>query len=335
MLATVTSISRLKGGRLRRVASLVLIGLGIFTLALGAVLRFYVYPELAVVPLDQKTESVAEGVARVFYPKELVVKEAQLTATRKVESNRTRPEVESGGNVMVWDQGLLVTDGDNQIVSALEHQVCLDRRTNMALDKCSEQYVTDNKEGPTPDDKAVHQEGLNYKFPFGTEAKDYPYFDTTMRKASTARYEGTEQLGGLEVYKFVQQITPVKLRDQEVPGQLVNSTAPSVMAGRYYQNTRTMWVEPVSGIIVKGSEKQRQMLIGPDGKEGTVLLDGTLTFNDKTVKESTERATEAHDKLKLISSTGPVVLGSLGVVMLLGGILLGVSGRRKAARHIA
>ncbi len=177
---------------MRRVASLVLVGLGIFSLALGAVLHFYVYPELAVVPLDQKTESVAEGAAKVFYPKELVVKDAQLTATRKVESNRVLPDGKVDGDVMVWDQGLVVTDAEDQLVSAMEHRVCLDRRTNMALQKCSQQYVTDNEKGPSAEDQAVKQEGLNYKFPFGTEPKDYPYFDTTLRKASTARYEGTE-----------------------------------------------------------------------------------------------------------------------------------------------
>lgn len=318
---------------MRRVASLVLVGLGIFSLALGAVLRFYVYPELAVVPLDQKTESVAEGAAKVFYPKELVVKDAQLTAKRKVESNRVLPDGKAEGDVMVWDQGLVVTDGNDQLVSAMEHRVCLDRRTNMALQQCSQQYVTDNEKGPTAEDKAVRQEGLNYKFPFGTEPKDYPYFDTTLRKASTARYEGTEQLGGLEVYKFVQKIPPTKFRDQEVPGQLVGRTEASVKAERHYQNTRTMWVEPVSGIIVKGSEQQRQVLVGPDGKEGTVLLEGTLTFNEETVKQSIERATEARSKLLLISSTGPIVLLSVGAVLLLAGILLGVLGRRP--RHVA
>lgn len=318
---------------MRRVASLVLVALGIFSLALGAVLRFYVYPELAVVPLDQKVESVAEGAAKVFYPKDLVVKSAQLTATRKVESNRVLPDGKTGGNVMVWDQGLVVTDSNNQLVSAMEHRVCLDRKTNMALDKCSQQYVTDNEKGPTDDDKKVHQEGLNYKFPFGTEPKDYEYFDTTLRKASTARYEGTDEISGVQVYKFVQKIPSTKFRDQEVPGSLVGSTEASVKAERRYSNTRTMWVEPMSGIIVKGSEQQRQVLVGPDGKEGTVLLEGTLTFNEKTVKESAARATEARDKLILISSTGPIVLASVGALLLLAGILLGVFARRP--RHVA
>ena len=318
---------------MRRVASLVLVGLGIFSLALGAVLRFYVYPELAVVPLDQKTESVAEGAAKVFYPEELVVKDARLTATRKVESNLTRPEAKVDGDVMVWDQGLVVTDSENQLVSAMKHRVCLDRRTNMALQDCTQQYVTDTEGDPTEDDKKVRQEGLNYKFPFDTQPQDYEYFDTTLRKASTARYEGTEQLNGLEVYKFVQKIPSTRFRDQEVPGTLVNSTEASVKAERRYQNTRTMWVEPVSGIIIKGSEQQRQVLVGPDGKEGTVLLDATLTFNEETVKESVERASEARDKLTLISSTGPVVLLSVGLVLLLAGIAIGVLGRR--ARHAA
>lgn len=318
---------------MRRVASLVLVGLGIFSLALGAVLRFYAYPELAVVPLDQKTESVAEGAAKVFYPNELVVRDTRLTATRKVESNLTAAEAKVDGDVMVWDQGLVVTDSQNQLVSAMKHRVCLDRRTNMALQECSQQYVTDVEGEPTAADKAVHQEGLNYKFPFDTQQQDYEYFDATLRKASTARFEGVEELKGLEVYRFVQKIPSTKFRDQEVPGQLVGTDDASVTAARHYQNTRTMWVEPVSGIIVKGQEQQRQVLVGPDGKEGTVLLDATLTFNEKTVEESAKNASEARDKLTLIRSTGPIVLLSVGLVLLLAGIVVGFLGRR--ARHAA
>ncbi|WP_199442724.1 DUF3068 domain-containing protein [Umezawaea beigongshangensis] len=318
---------------MRRVVGLVLIGVGVFALALGLLLRFYVYPSLAVVPLEQKVESVARGTATVFYTGDMTLRRnVELTATRKVESNLTRPDVVKDGDVMVWDQGLLVTDQRGTTISALEHRVCLDRRTNAAVERCSESYVTESEAGPTQADRDVEQRGLHYKFPFGTERRDYEYFDTTLRTATTARFEAEDVVNGLEVYRFVQDVPTTKIREQEVPGDLVGSDEPSVRADRYYQNTRTMWVEPVSGIIVKGREQQKQTLRGPEGTEGTTVLDGTLTFTEETIVDSVARAEDSRGKLFLLHTAGPLALIPLGVVLALFGTFALITAARAGKR---
>lgn len=320
---------------MRQAVSLVLIGFGAFAIALGLFLRFYAYPALAVVPLEQKVESVAEGRAAVFYASDLTLRrDVALTATRRVESNLKRPDVKIGGDVMVWDAGLLVTDSSGRTVSAQMHRVCLDRRTNAAVQTCSESYVTERQEGPSEDDKSVRQEGISYKFPFGVERTGYQYFDTTLRKATEARFESVDTVEGLEVYKFVQRIPPTKLRTQPVPGSLLGLPDASVDADRYHENTRTMWVEPVTGIIVKGQEEQKQTLRGPDGSTEAILLQGTLTFTQDTVDASVARAQEGKSKLVLISWTGPLVLISVGVVLAFLGIFGFIAARRGRKRRI-
>lgn len=314
---------------MRQAVSLALIGFGAFAIALGLLLRFYAYPTLAVVPLEQKVESVAEGRATVFYSSDLTLRnDVPLTATRRVASNLKQRDAKPGGDVMVWDQGLLVTDGDGKTISAVKHRVCLDRRTNVAVQSCTESYVTEREEGPSQDDKNVKQDGLNYKFPFDVQKADYRYFDTTLRASTVARFAGEESVAGVDTYKFVQEIQPTKIRTQAIPGKLVGLTAPSIEADRYYQNTRTMWVEPVTGIIVKGQEKQKQSFKAPAGGKDMVVLDGTLTFNPKTVADSVARVEESRPKLVLISKTGPAVLVSLGAVLLLLGMFLFIRNRR-------
>jgi Porin PorA len=266
----------------------------------------------------------------VFDPEELTLRQnVGLTAVRKVESNIKQADAKPGGDIMVWDQGLLVTDTEGKTISAVEHRVCLDRRTNEAVPECSSSYVTEDEDGPSKEDRAVVQDGVNYKFPFNVAKSDYRYFDTTLRKATAARFDSEDTVNGVDVYKFVQDIPPTKIRSQEVPGSLVGLGDPPVNADRLYQNTRTMWVEPVTGIIVKGQEQQKQTFRAAAGKKESVIIDGTLTFNQKTIEGNLARVDEIRPKLLLISSTGPLVLGGLGIVLLGLGVFMFLRTRRR------
>ncbi len=47
-----------------------------------------------------------------------------------------------------------------------------------------------------------------------------------------------------------------------------------------------MWVEPVTGVIVKGQEEQHQVFRDAAGADAVTLVDVTLTFNEKTQKHA-------------------------------------------------
>ena len=309
---------------MRRVVGLVLLALGVFGIVLGLLLRFYAYDRLALVPLNRSSESISKGEdMTVFYPSKLSLESGvEVTATRRVQGNPTAPEAKPDGNVMVWDVGLVIEDTDGIVVNSSLDHLCLDRHTNEAVQPCSGEGISEDN-GKIDPGEAVTHHGLSYKFPFGTEKRDYEYFDNSAKKAFPIRYDSTESIAGVETYKFVQNVPLTKLDDRDVPGSLVGQpTVPTMTVGRYYENTRTVWVEPYSGIIVKGQEDLKQTLRGTDGRELLTVFGGTIAFTDETVKQSADDAKEARSQLRLVRTIGPLVLISVGALLAIGGLLL-------------
>jgi Porin PorA len=304
---------------MRRVVTVLLLTLGVFAVVLGVLLRFYVHHALGVAPLDPASTTVAKGTGvTVFYPGKLTQRtDATVTATRQVRGTLVAPEVKTDGDVALWRVGLVLEDDDGTLVNATEDHVCVDRRSAMSVAKCPSQSIDQ--------DTNVHHTGLAYKFPFNTQKQDYPFFDVTLRNSTPPmRFDGDDVVDGLPVYRFVQAIPATKVADiDNVPAELVNGTAGStVTAGQFYQNVRTVWVEPYSGIIVKGQEEVRQTLRGPDGREGQVLLAGTLTFTQDTVRKQVADAKKARSQLQVLYDTGPLALIGLGAVFLLAGLVM-------------
>jgi hypothetical protein len=314
---------------LRRAFGLILLALGVFAVAGAVVLPTYVYPKLAKVPLDQDSTSVLEGTASKVLavtddgsgPVAKIRENAKLTATGRVQSNFAAPEMHKDTDYAVWLLAVQVKDdADGTMVSASKRQVCFDRRTaegyepNGAKDpKCDAKssYVT----GPDGTNVDKAQPGLNFKFPFGTEQKDYKVYDDNTGAAVTAKYTGTETVNGIETYKFVQNIPDTKLDSKKVPGSLIGSAESSVTADLYYRGVNTMWVEPVTGIEVNQQQQQHQELRA--GTNTTVVFDGTLAYNGKTIAQMVDQVDENRGKLEFLSSTGPLWLGIGGGVMIL------------------
>jgi hypothetical protein len=326
---------------LRRIVGFVVLGLGVFAVALGLLLKLYAYPRLAKAPLDPKGVSVATGTgvtALVFIEQDdgsgrpEIRNNLSVTATRLVTGDLTQPEVIEDGNVASWIEAVQTIDQDGNLIKATQRQLCLDRHTNEAIEPCTTRDVTTstsqvNFTGVT--DKNVVQPGVNLKFPFDTEKKSYQVFDLTLREATEAKFEAEENLDGLDVYRFVQDIPDRKVESRTIPGSLIGSSEPSVQVDLFYKNKRTMWVEPVTGQIVKGSEEQHQEFVesGDEPGQGTVVLDATLTFNNDTVTKNINDAKDNKAKLWLLT-TLPVILWIAGAVFIVGGIALLMIQRR-------
>jgi hypothetical protein len=109
----------------------------------------------------------------------------------------------------------------------------------------------------------------------------------------------------------------------EGPATLVGGAqGTDAVADRLYSNTRTVWVEPTSGVIVNGQEQVLQYFRGPDGTRGVTLLDGTIAFDKATVAAGLDRARDAHSQITTITLTLPIALAVVGVLALVGGALL-------------
>jgi hypothetical protein len=321
---------------LRRIVGFVLLGLGVFAVALGLLLRLYAYPRLAKAPLDPKTVSVATGtgVTALVFVKQgdgsglpEIRENLSVTANRYVIGDLTQPEVVAGGDVASWIEAVELKDQNGNLVRATERQVCVDRHTNEAVDNCLSRYVqarTDEAFEPMRED-GVAQPGLNLKFPFGTEQRNYAMYDLSTRDAPEARFEAEEEIDGVAVYRFVQDIAPRKLEVRQVPGSLIGRSEPSVEADLYYQNRRTMWVEPETGQIIRGMEEQRQELVqadrGQEPGQGTIVFDGTLSFTEETVAKNVADAKENKSKLWLLT-TMPIFLWIGGGLLVVAGVAL-------------
>lgn len=316
---------------MRRVAGVLLVALGVFALTLGFMLPSVVFDRLAVAPLDPDSETVAQGTnMTVLYPSLIAAgaanpirTDATVTARRIVSGKFDAPEVKVNGDVALWRVGLVVEDERSTLINAVEQWVCVDRRTAQGQQRCAQQKIDDGTSVVTD----VNQTGLAYKFPFGTERKDYTFFDVTLRRATPIGYDGDEKVNGLSTYRFVQRIDATKLDTRDVPATLMGGTIGSITADRMYQNVRRVWVEPRTGQIVKGQEEVRQWLVNPANGRGVPVLSGTLTWTPQTIQRQVDLARDATDKLNLLTRTGPMVLWIVGGVLLIGGILLMVIGR--------
>ncbi|MEV4319099.1 DUF3068 domain-containing protein [Actinocrispum sp. NPDC049592] len=338
---------------MRRVFGLILLGLGVFAAAVAILLPNYVYPKVAKVPLDQNSTSVLEGPAGTVLavtkkdgvPTPEIRKDTQLTAVAKVQANFSVPEMRPDTDVAVWLLAVKVTDDkDNTVVNASKRQVCFDRRTaegyrgQQDAGRCSPSSTftaevdttKEIKEGKDPEEKIDEgpQPGLQFKFPFGTEKKDYSVYQDTVNKAMTAKFISTDEVNGVDVYKFEQDVPDTQIAEQDVPGSLINEPANTVHVQQYFKGTSTMWVEPVTGVIVKQQQYQHQELRKPGELVGTTVFDGTLTFNNATIESLVKQAGENKGKLELLTSTGPISLGVGGGLMILIGALLVLRGRR-------
>ena len=152
------------------------------------------------------------------------------------------------------------------------------------------------------------------KLPFNVEKKSYEYWDATIRQPMTVDFVEETELKGtnnsLKVYKFEGEVPETDFGFREVPRGLFGlEDTGSVEARRTYQNTRTLWVEPVTGVMIKVQEAQTQYMYLDEPGVTPVL---------------------AMVALAAVKGPAPIVLGILGTLSLLVGIALALGFSRKA-----
>jgi hypothetical protein len=299
-------------GRPASVAGYALVFFGLLLLFFALLVRFYAYPRLAKAPEDQFTTTVADGTGTYFNQGTLTeVVGAQFRSTRVVRGDVNA----SNDSTAVWDTFVTVTNAaDGTPISAFEERVAFDRVTAEPVHCC----------GETP----AHQ-GIVLKFPFGVEQRTYQFWDGTLRRAFPLAFQAEESVLGVPTYRFEQRIPSNRVRELEVPGSLVGQEGvPNAKVELFYSNTRTVWVEPASGTVVKGQEAIRQTLRTIDGTDRITVLDGTLAYNDETVRRQAESAADARSSLNLLKTVLPIGGAALGLILALAGLV--IASRRPA-----
>lgn len=294
-----------------------LVALGVFLAVAAPMVRFYMYPKLAVAPADQNSTSVLVGPgATIFDTATLSEITTDLTTTNLTVGDVKAAEAE-GNNVVVWQATTSSRSSDGVIRSRDIERYAFDATTGEAVNCCGE-FVSEEEGVETP----VEHKGLQVKFPFNTQKDSYDWWDGTLREAVEIKYVGTETVEGLSLYKFSHAIEATKVGEREVPAALIGESGDeNVMADVVYSNVRTLWVEPNTGVVIKREEIQDNTL-DYDGTPRITTTKVTTGFDDATVKANADKYGPLGKQLHLLHTVLPPVLLILGLLAAVGGFLL-------------
>lgn len=302
---------------MRRLIGPVLVGLGVFLIVAAGLVRFYAYPALAKTPTNfESTTHLEASDAQVFNSDPAVlepeVHDLEITSVTVADSGADAPE-----DVDVWHSSTTVERADGTIFQQSRERSAFDEVTGEAVECASCDTWVEVAEGERV---PVEREGQIFKFPFGTEQKDYEVWDGTVGEAVTATFEGEEEIQGLTVYKFVQEIEPTVVETREVPGSVFGSDRPSVDAEMVYAMTRTFYVEPTTGSPVHRVEERTQELVH-DGVAVPAFV-ATVQYTEEQVEKSVDDVRTKAAVLGAMQLTAPLVQLVLGALALAAGLLL-------------
>ena len=232
----------------------------------------------------------------------------------------------STDDLAVYDSFSNTTDSEGTTLSASIERVGFDRFTGVA-DPDFDNTV-DTGDGAEP----VDYDGQVFKMPFDTKQQDYLWWDGSVRAATPMQFDSVEEINGLRTYKFVQTIDPTQVAELDVPGSVVGSEEDEVTLERIYSNTRTIWIEPNTGAVIKGQEEQ-DAYAELDGQRVLTLTQADVGYTDEAVQANVDEFGPLGSQLNLIKNILPVWGAIAGFVLLLvGGLLVWVSLDSKRAR---
>jgi len=320
---------------MRRVVGYVCLFVGALVLMVGVLAKPVIYHNLATVPLDQSTRlvSVGEHMSALEISKEKgvrVLNDATLQNTKIVLGI---PGQAKGDNAF-WQYIVVSKEVGGRDLDKSQDGVSFNRVSGEATNCCGDYKSAPTLKDPLAIEKPFVHQGLFFKFPFDTQKITYQWWDADLGRAEPMRYLRTEKVQGVQTYVFQQKSGPeVTGKQKGVPGELFHSKKP-VDANLVYQNTRTLYVEPNTGLIIKGVEEQNKRLEAP-GYAAVPTTLGTIGYTDATIKQNIKDLGSKGTMLGFIK--GPltpigIVLGLflIGVGMVL--VLTDASARRSAAR---
>jgi hypothetical protein len=297
---------------LRKIISWVLLGLGAFLLAAALVATVWAPDQVKRAPLDTDSTTRLSGTAQKLNTgtgeiEDLDVRAVSIT---EADSNKSDDDVVAYVNTSCLvidvpdtpDCGEPGTgeDADPNVINISNELFATDRRTGVAVN--GDDYLPEG----TPE-----REGLQNKFPFDAEKKDYEFWDGILDRAVPATYEGTDEIEGLETYRYNMSVVE---EEATVIGDVDG----------IYSLDKTMWIEPNTGAII--DQEQHDVRTLPNGDP---LLDLQLSFTDEQVSANVDDASANVSSLTLLTKTIPLVGFIGGALCIIAGILLLLSARRK------
>lgn len=302
---------------MRRTVAVVLVAFGVFFLALAPMTRTWLSSSLMKTPLDYYSETVLTAEGATYFN----IEDVELVENANLEANSTlRADVASSTDeTVVWDQFTWLRDADTDFgITSTSRRAGHDRVTGEAVDCCDAMI----------NDEAVAQNGQAWKFPFFTEQRDYDFFETTVQENVPMKFQGTEEIKGVESYKFVQEVEDEVVGERTLPRSVAGLEGDGDVTGdEVFSITRTYWIEPVTGSPLKIGENQNRVVV-VDGEEVLTILDADLVSNDESIQNAVDKADQGRTMLPLLHTTLPIVSLVVGVGFIGIAVILLLTGRR-------
>lgn len=311
-----------------------LVGVGVFLVVLALLMKFYAYGRLAVVPFDQKTTTHSIGKNATIFD---IATQGEVTTDLESTQNvvgdpkaSQKATDKEGKKVAVWEtlvyttKAGAVTDKTHPPLSAQHDRVAFDANTAQAINCCG-QYTSSTSDIDTAAetrDFTTPITGLYYKFPFNAQKQTYKFWDGELKKSTDAVYKDTETIQGLTVYRYEQVIPATKVDTITAPASFFGiKKAGDVTIDKIYGNTRTLWVEPETGVIIRGQEQQH--VVGDyQGQEVATLTDVTIGYDNPTITDNVDTYKSKATMLKAVRVWVPLFGTIIGVLLILGGVFL-------------
>ncbi|MEV7318606.1 DUF3068 domain-containing protein [Streptomyces sp. NPDC093970] len=315
---------------MRRKASLVLLACAVFFAALSPLLRWYAFPRLAKIPANQYQDMVLEAKDATLLdygtmkakkvPKVTIVQtlKGDVAAAKRIGSA-------AGRDVVVWDGLSYVQGPDGKMVSEIPERYIFDAHSQEPV------HAT----GEMVDGDPVKRDGIEFKWPFLTEKRDYEYFDAQTRTTSPIHYKGTQTFRGVKVYYFEQTVPWTKVpmpRKMPVQG-ITPETVAKTGTTRWYTTVRRFWVEPVTGAPVYGEELHKEELRGGTllgGRAKVTAFAGDVKMREDYIEHTVALVKQNRTLVLMLTSYLPWGFLSLGIALLALALWLEALGRRPA-----
>ncbi|WP_409057130.1 DUF3068 domain-containing protein [Streptomyces sp. SYP-A7185] len=313
---------------MRRKASLILLAFAVFFTAMSPLMRWYAFPRLAKIPPSQYQEAVleAENPTLIDYGSMRAKKVDKVTIVQTLKGNveaSEKIEKSADRDVVVWDALSYVQDGEGKMVSKVPERYIFDAHSQEPV------HAT----GEMVDGDPVKRQGIEFKWPFLTEKRDYEYFDAQARVTKPIHYKGTRTFRGVDVYYFEQTIPWTKVpfpKTMPVKG-ITPESLDKTGTTRWYTTVRKFWVEPTTGAPVYGEEIQRNELRGGTllgGRDKVTVFAGHVKMREDYIKDTVDLVKSQRVLVLLMTAYLPWGFLGLGLLLLALSLWLEARSRR-------
>ncbi len=319
---------------MHRRLSLVLVALAAFLATLGPMMRWYDYPRVVEVPASQYQAVVlqAKDATLIDYGTLTGVPHQTVTIVQTLKGDTAAAAAEkkrTGRDVVVWDGLSYVLGTDGKMISSIPEVYVFDAHSQEPVHCC----------GESVDGDPVTRTGIEYKFPFDTQPRDYQYYDPQTRTSAPIHYQGTRDYRGMTVYYFEQTIPWTQVVfPKTMPAGITGLTPATITAlgyQRWYTTTREFWVDPVTGAPVNGEEQHHEELrfAKGSGRAPVTVFQGDVKIRSDYLDATFGQVRSQRQLVLALSTYIPWGAPLLGAVMLGLAFLFEVRGRKRPARN--